>query len=120
MDDVLTAILAEMADAGYGERDRFAVRLSFEEAITNALKHGNRGDPGKRVSVQWQVEDEQVLAAVEDQGAGFDPDRLPDPFAPENLEKPSGRGVLLMRYYLSWVRYNERGNRVTLCKQRAG
>ena len=55
---------------------------------------------------------------VKDEGKGFDPQRVPDPLAPVNLERPGGRGVLLMRHYMTWVRYNRRGNRVMLCKRR--
>ena len=55
----------------------------------------------------------------EDEGPGFDPHQVPDPLAPENLEKSSGRGLLLMRTYMTWIRYNECGNQVTLCKQRS-
>jgi serine/threonine-protein kinase RsbW len=60
---------------------------------------------------------EAVVAAM--QGDGFDPDAVPDPLAPENLEKPSGRGLLLMRHYLTSVDFNEKGNHVTLCRCRS-
>jgi serine/threonine-protein kinase RsbW len=113
---VLHAVRAEMTALGFSERDLFGVELSLEEAISNGLKHGNRGDTRKHVRVQWEVSEHRVLIAVEDQGAGFDPAQQPDPRAPENLLKTSGRGLLLMRHFLSWVRYNERGNRVTLCQ----
>jgi len=119
MDEVLSAVHDALVGAGYPERALFEVRLALEEALVNALKHGNRGDSRKHVSVQWEVNAHRVLLAVEDQGHGFDPAGLPDPLAPENLCKPSGRGVLLMRHCLTWVRYNGRGNRVTLCRLRA-
>jgi serine/threonine-protein kinase RsbW len=115
---VLRAVRAEMAGLGFSERDLFGVELSLEEAISNGLKHGNRGDARKHVRVQWEVSEHRVLIAVEDQGAGFNPSQQPDPRAPENLLKTSGRGLLLMWHFLSWVRYNERGNRVTLCQVR--
>jgi serine/threonine-protein kinase RsbW len=118
MDGVLSAVHDALVAAGYPERARFEVRLALEEALVNALKHGNRGDWRKHVSVQWEVSAHHVLLAVEDQGHGFDPAGVPDPLAPENLCKLSGRGLLLMRHFLSWVRYNGRGNRVTLCKLR--
>jgi serine/threonine-protein kinase RsbW len=112
------AVVAAMAAAGYAETDLFAMRLGLEEAIVNGLKHGNRGDPARRVSVRYRVGPEQALVEVEDQGPGFNPGDVPDPLAPENLERPSGRGLLLMRAYLTWVRYSDRGNAVTLCKSR--
>jgi serine/threonine-protein kinase RsbW len=120
MGKVIEAIAAAMAAARYPEKDRFAVRLALEEAIVNAIKHGHRGDPTKRVRVRYQVSPNRVLAEVRDEGAGFDPRRVPDPLAPENLDRPSGRGLLLMRSYVTWLRFNERGNCVTLCKARSG
>ena len=117
---VLEAIRAEMTAAGFSQDDRFGVELSLEEGITNGLRHGNRGDTSKYVRVQWEVNDHRVLIALEDQGQGFDPDMVADPLLPENLLKPGGRGLLLMRHFLSWIRYNDCGNRVTLCKVRNG
>jgi serine/threonine-protein kinase RsbW len=118
MERVIEEVLDEMAAVGYGERDVFGVRLSLDEAITNGLKHGNRNQPGRTVEVTWRVDAEAVLATVEDEGAGFDPLGVADPYSTEGLKRLSGRGVLLMRYFLSWLRYNERGNRVILCKYR--
>ena len=117
---VADAVVAAMDAAGYPDRDRFAVRLALEEAVANAVKHGHQGDPAKRVRVCYQVRPDRVLVEVEDQGAGFDPRRVPDPRDPENLDKPSGRGLLLMRSYTTWLRFNARGNRVTLCRARSG
>jgi serine/threonine-protein kinase RsbW len=67
--------------------------------------------------VRYAVGPEEVLGEVEDEGPGFDPERVPDATAPENLEKSSGRGLLLMRRFTTWLRYHGRGNRVTLCKR---
>jgi serine/threonine-protein kinase RsbW len=116
---VTEAVVAAMAAAGYPDTDRFAVRLALEEAIVNGVKHGHRGDVTKRVRVRYHVSAERVLAEVEDQGAGFDPHQVPDPCDEDKLDKPSGRGLLLMRSYLTWLRFNERGNGVTLCKARS-
>jgi serine/threonine-protein kinase RsbW len=118
MEPALMAVLADMAAAGYGEKDQFAVRLALDEAVANGIKHGNREDPAKSVSLRYRVTPETVLAEVEDEGPGFDPERVPDPLAPENLERACGRGLFLMRFYMTWVRHSERGNRVTLCKYR--
>jgi serine/threonine-protein kinase RsbW len=118
MGRLLGTIASAMSESGYQARDIFAVRLALEEAIVNAVEHGHRGDGLKSVRVTYQVEPGQVLAEVEDQGPGFDPSQVPDPTAPENLAKPSGRGLFLMRHLMSWVRHNVRGNRVTLCRYR--
>jgi serine/threonine-protein kinase RsbW len=113
------AVVAAMAAAGYAEKDLFAMRLALEEALVNGIKHGNQGDPARRVFVRYRVGPEQALVEVEDQGPGFDPAGVPDPLAPGGLERPGGRGLLLMRAYLTWVRYNDRVNAVTLCKSRS-
>jgi serine/threonine-protein kinase RsbW len=113
---LVETVTAAMTEAGYRERDIFDLRLALEEAIINAVKHGNRSDPDKRVVVRYSVTAERVLAEVEDQGMGFDPAGVPDPTAEENLERSCGRGLLLIRSYVSWLRFNERGNCITLCK----
>lgn len=106
----------QMTEAGFTDKDIFCLRLAMEEAIVNAIKHGNRADPQKRVLVRYSVSVLEALVEVEDEGTGFDFDHIPDPLAPENIEKPSGRGIFLMRFYMTWVRFNERGNCVTLCR----
>ena len=116
---ILDDVLAGMTAAGYPEKDRFAVRLALDEALANGIKHGNQHDPGKWVWLRYLVTPEAVLAEVEDQGPGFNPEAVPDPLARENLERFSGRGLFLMRSYMTWVRHNERGNCITLCKYRS-
>src|SRR5437868_12648007 len=97
-------LLPAMAAAGYPEPDRLATRLALEEAIVNAVQHGNHGDPDRTVRVRVRLGPRRVLAAVEDEGDGFDPGRVPDPRTEENLGRPGGRGLLMMRHYASWVR----------------
>ena len=116
---VLDGLAGRMEALGYPERDRFGMRLALEEALVNALKHGHNNDPAKEVRLRCRVSAERVVAEVEDQGPGFDPAAVPDPLAPHNLAKPSGRGLLLMRHYLSWLHHNPRGNVATLCKRRS-
>ena len=115
---VIQQILSEMRSAGYSEKEQFGTRLSLEEAITNSIRHGHRGDTSKIVEVRFDLNSEQILIEIHDQGRGFDPDGLPDPLAPGNVERPGGRGVFLMRHYMTWVSFNEKGNCVTLCKIR--
>ncbi len=117
--EVITDLTRALHQADYGARDIFALHLTVEEAVVNAVKHGHRGCEDQPVWVRYQVTPEQVLVEVEDQGPGFDPQQVPDPRAPGNLERCSGRGLFLMRHYSTWVQYNERGNRVTLCKRRS-
>src|SRR5262249_45275412 len=116
---VVHAVATAMAAGGYPERDRFRMRLALEEALVNAVKHGNKGDATKRVRVRYQVTAAGVLVEVEDDGRGFDPREVPDACALENLERPAGCGLLLMRSYLTWVRFNPCGNCVTLYERRS-
>lgn len=104
--------------AGFPEKDLFAIRLCYEEAVTNALIHGNKRDPNKAVTVTVELQPDQVRLRVEDEGPGFDPSLVPDPTAPENLARPSGRGLLLMRHYMD-LRVHPPGNIVELVRVRS-
>jgi serine/threonine-protein kinase RsbW len=118
MEPLLECVVAQMAAHDYPRRSRQELRLALEEAVVNGLRHGNGGDPAKRVLVRYRVLPEAVVIDVEDEGPGFDPTAVPDPTLPENLGKPSGRGLLLMRHCTNWLWYQGCGNRVTLCKYR--
>ena len=100
--------------AEYERRLRLNFRVGLTEALSNAMLYGNEQDPDKRVRVEVTVGEEAITAQVTDQGNGFDPSRVPDPTAPENVTKPGGRGLFLMRELLDEVRFNEEGNSVTL------
>ena len=96
----------------------FAIRLALEEALANAIKHGNRYDRSKSITVTIEIDDERTVIVVTDQGEGFDPGIVPDPTVDENLEKPGGRGIMLMRAYMDEIAYNEHGNEVRMVKLR--
>lgn len=103
----------------YPRPSRFAIKLSLEEAIINAFKHGHEGlDPATSIRVGYTVAADRVLIFVEDQGPGFTPADVPDPTLDENLANTSGRGLMLMRAYMSEVWHNERGNRVGMLYRR--
>ena len=112
-------ILGLLDTAGFSRQEKFAVRLSLEEALVNAIKHGHKGDPSKEVQLRHKLAPEYLLVEIEDQGPGFNPDDVPDPFVPENQERASGRGLLLMRNYMTWVEFNDAGNCVTICRRRS-
>jgi serine/threonine-protein kinase RsbW len=118
MATLLDEVVAPLCELGYRPHDCLGIRLALEEAVVNGLRHGNTGDPSKQVLVRIAVGSDGVLVEVEDEGPGFNPAAVPDPTAPENRDKPSGRGLLLMRHYMTWVRFSKRGNCVTLCKRR--
>lgn len=97
---------------GIAESGAFGIRLAIEEALANALKHGS--PKGQPVHVDVDASDDVLTIAVEDHGPGFDPASVPDPTTPENLSKPCGRGLLLIRTYMSEVRFNDTGNRIEM------
>ena len=103
-------IAEALAHNTYTEFAQFAIRLCLEEAIVNAFRHGNRGAPGKVVQFRCDINHERAEFEVRDEGEGFDPSGVPDPTADENLEIPSGRGLMLMRAYMSEVEHVPPGN----------
>ena len=109
-------LIREVARQGYSEAAIFAIKLAVEEALNNAIRHGNAGDPNRKVSFSYHVRPDRAAITVSDEGHGFDPDDLPDPTADENLEKPCGRGIMLIRAYMDEVRFNPRGNQVHMIK----
>ncbi len=111
-------IVQEAQQAGYDEESLFALRLSLEESLTNAIRHGNSCDASKHVAVKYRITQERIDIAVSDEGQGFNPTSVPDPTQPEHLSRPSGRGILLMRAYMNEVTYNAKGNCVHLVKLR--
>jgi serine/threonine-protein kinase RsbW len=102
----------------FEEREIFSIRLALEEALVNAIKHGNQMDRSKKVHITYIVRPELFEIKIADEGKGFDPDDVPDPMAPENLERPCGRGLLLMRHYMTEVVYHPPGNRLSMSKVR--
>jgi serine/threonine-protein kinase RsbW len=116
---LLDELLTRLGDSGWPEEDKFGIHLAVEEALMNAIKHGNQRDPEKFVNVQYQLSGETLRVAITDEGEGFDPDDVPDPTLDENLELPSGRGLMLMRTFMSRVEYNDKGNRVFMEKRKS-
>jgi serine/threonine-protein kinase RsbW len=111
-------IIEEIRAHGYSDDALFAVRLALDEGISNAVRHGNKNVLDRLVHIDYHVDECAAVISIEDQGEGFHPDHLPDPTADENLEKPCGRGVMLIQAYMTEVSYNARGNRVTMVKRR--
>ncbi len=80
--------------------------LAVTEAVTNAIIHANKSDKNKLVKISVEKKDGKLFIKIKDQGKGFDPSNVPDPTAPENLLKDSGRGLYLMRFYMDDLKYN--------------
>jgi len=116
--EIQERIIALMEKYEFSERDVFSTRLALEEGIINAIKHGNRMDLDKTVLIEWGITKEVVKVVIEDQGEGFRLEDVPDPTADENLERPCGRGIMLMRAFMDVIEYNSKGNVLTIEKRR--
>ena len=114
----------EMADqiaaqAGIDEDTRTGVSMAVREGMINAILHGNAYDPGKRVNLTFEQNGQELIVIITDEGKGFVPEEVPDPLAPENLLKQSGRGIFLMRAFMDEVRFRklEPGTEITMIKR---
>jgi serine/threonine-protein kinase RsbW len=112
------AILRELDRHGYSECEVFAIKLALEEALTNAVKHGNANDPAKHVTVRYSVTPEKAIVIVRDEGEGFMPETVPDCTCAERLPVPSGRGIMLMKAYMDKICYRDKGREVYFMKRR--
>ncbi len=112
------AILDEVRRCRFCEDATFAIKLALEEALTNAVKHGNCCDPSKKVTVRYAVTEEMAIVIVRDEGPGFIPEEVPDPTVPTRLPVPSGRGIMLLRAYMDKVEYRDHGREVYFMKRR--
>ncbi len=117
---VLDELLGQLRAEQWPYRDVFGVHLAIEEALVNAIRHGNREDPGKRVEVHCRLANDRVKVEIADQGPGFDHSQVPDPTDANHLTLPRGRGLHLMRSFMSRVTYEDEGRKVILEKDRDG
>ena len=115
---VLEEVLQELEARHWRPRDIFSIHLAMEEALVNAITHGNHLDPQKQVKICCRISPELVRVEISDEGPGFNPGTLPNPTDPDRLECPCGRGVLLMRAFMSRVEWGDSGNSVVLEKER--
>jgi len=102
---------------GMSDMDLPDMQLALEEGLANAIKHGNQLDTSKTVTVECYLNEDVVRIVIQDEGDGFDLNDVPDPTLPENLDKPSGRGVMLMKAFMDDVIYNDVGNQLTFIKR---
>lgn len=120
IEQVEKVILDAVERHGYPEASRFALRLALEEALINAFRHGHKTlKEDEPVEVEWRIDDHACRITVRDRGPGFTPESIPDPTLDENLDVPSGRGIMLMRAYMSSIEYNDKGNAVTMVYEKA-
>jgi len=112
------AILEKLQECGYSDDATFAVKLALEEALCNAVKHGNRCDESKTITVKYSVNTERAAIIVRDEGGGFCPENVPDCTAPDRVPLPNGRGIMLIRSYMDEVEYRDNGREVYFVKRR--
>jgi serine/threonine-protein kinase RsbW len=113
-------IAGRLREGGYPERDVMDVLQALDEAMVNAIKHGNRCDGQKQLRISFCVDQDCFQICIEDEGEGFDPNAIADPCSADRLDIPCGRGLLMMRHYMSEVSYLEPGNAVMMVKKRCG
>ncbi len=109
-------------EAGFAEEAIDGIAMSVREAAVNAVLHGNAYDPAKKMQVEFDTRNGDLVITIRDQGGGLEESQIPDPLAPENLLKTSGRGIFLMRTFMDEVRIRktEPGTEVTLIKHAGG
>jgi serine/threonine-protein kinase RsbW len=90
------------------------ILIALTEAANNAIYHGNKQDPEKQVKIAYEANAKKFFFRIEDEGPGFDFENIPDPTSPENLEKPNGRGVFLMRHLADDIEFEDDGRVVEI------
>ncbi len=120
VDLVQTVFESLSAQIGFDSDSSHWMSVAIRESVTNAIRHGNKMDPSKRVVVRFEHQKARFQVSVEDEGQGFDPSALRDPLAEENLLRANGRGIFFMKSFMDEVTYHfppERGTQVTMVKK---
>jgi len=117
MNSVLEYLLDRVDKLGLVKVEQSNLFVALDEAFVNAVKHGNRNDPGKLLRVTAELSAREAIFTVEDEGEGFDVHEIPDPTDPANLFKSSGRGVLLIYNIMDEVEYSRGGAKLRMVKR---
>jgi serine/threonine-protein kinase RsbW len=112
-------LMNALESAGWEGRDVFHIQMAIEEAVVNAIEHGNKRDASKQVHIVFVVDAESAEMTITDQGDGFDHQNVADPTEEERLDQPRGRGVLLIRELMTQAQYNQKGNSLWMRKERS-
>jgi serine/threonine-protein kinase RsbW len=115
----IEALMAAIEQAGWEGRDVFHIQMAIEEAVVNAIEHGNKKNPNKQVHVHYSIYEDSVELSVTDQGDGFDHQNVADPTIDEHLDQPRGRDVMLIRELMTEAKYNDKGNSVWMRKAKS-
>jgi len=116
---VQNRIIESLEALRYPMADTFRIRLCLEEGIVNAIKHGNGMDPDKSVRILLVADESRLRVEIEDEGEGFRVEDVPDPTLEENLDRPCGRGIMLMRSFMTAITYEKGGTLLVLEKERS-
>jgi len=116
LDGVLSYLVDRAAKFGVVRPAASNIFIALDEALTNAIRHGNADDHSKKVHIRAEISTKAAKFTVRDEGPGFDAGSVPDPCHPHNLFKPSGRGLMLIQHIMDEVSFNERCNEVTMVK----
>ena len=111
-------LLEYLQRTGWADREVFGIHMAVEEALVNAIQHGNREDPAKSVNILYQASAHKIRIEIVDEGSGFSLASVADPTEGERLCQPRGRGLLLMRAYMTKVEYLGCGNKLVMEKRR--
>ncbi|QEG35253.1 ATP-binding protein [Bythopirellula goksoeyrii] len=114
--DFVQEVLSVLEEFGWSKEILFGVHMALEESISNAVRHGNKHDPDKSVHVEGELSENRFYARICDEGSGYDPTEVPDCCDVENLEIPGGRGLALIKAYMTRVEHCENGKCVVLEK----
>ena len=109
-------VVEELEARGFNEESCFSIKLAMEEAVVNAMKHGNNFDETKNVMVRYGFNGDTFWLVVRDEGPGFDYQTVPDPTDEQHVDLPYGRGIMLMHAYMDEVHFNKKGNEVTMVR----
>jgi len=115
--DVQKHIIEQVTRARFNSQSAFAIKLALEEALNNAIRHGNQLDAKKKVHVVATITSESAEIVIEDEGVGFRRSDVPDPTLDENLHRCSGRGILLIESYMDEVKWSRGGRRLRMVKR---
>lgn len=116
---VIEGLLDQLEEFDWGNRDSFAIHMAMEEAIMNAICHGNQRCEKKQVHIEMELDDQRFFARITDEGEGFKLEDVPDPTEDENLNNTSGRGVAMIQHFVDNVDYLGVGNVVELTKTKS-
>jgi serine/threonine-protein kinase RsbW len=118
VDEVEAAAGKLATDAGLDEDACFHITMAVREAVINAVLHGNEYDPARQIAVSLENNGRNLVFVIADQGKGLDPDTLPNPLAPENLLRGTGRGIFLIRSFMDEVHFRQLhpGTELTMVK----